>query len=152
MCKLSKTWLHTMYVLDCVLICRKVCFSPNSALYHYNEQFCHPVDEPGEYTYVCHIITLVEVKVWCMRIVINEIISNTHNLWLLYFHKILRWNPYCIEYLETIAHSTLVNGFMYTNSYIVIHANIDLRSDHLHIWATVSLSYMQYKPEILEVF
>ena len=52
MCKLSKILLHTMYALDCVPICRKVCFSPNSALSHYNEQFCHPVDEPGEYLFV----------------------------------------------------------------------------------------------------
>jgi len=53
-------------LLACVPNCRKVCFSPSSALAHYNEQFCHPAEVPGEcctrLAYIHCVIVVVQVR------------------------------------------------------------------------------------------
>ncbi|XP_065916020.1 uncharacterized protein [Dysidea avara] len=82
--------------MRCVLLdplTGKVCFSPNSALPHYNEQFCHPVDEPACYA-PPQPLRLLDTE-WCS---VELVVGQTHDHSLRgvppissCFHTILHW-------------------------------------------------------------
>ncbi|XP_065914704.1 uncharacterized protein [Dysidea avara] len=84
--------------MRCVLLdplTGKVCFSPSSALTHYSEQFCHPVDEPAGFA-PPQPLRLLDTE-WCsVELVVGQ--SHDHSLYSQRqtpvsscYHTILHW-------------------------------------------------------------